>query len=72
MMFSTDKSKVMCFGFNNKEVEYILGNHRLSAVKEERDLGVTIPVKSSKHCAKVAAASNAVLGTIRRTFLCKG
>jgi len=42
MLFNTDKSKVMHFGFNNKEVYYILGNQRLSAVEEERDLGVIV------------------------------
>jgi len=56
-----------------KEVDYILGNQRLSAVEEERDLGVTVDksLKSSRPCAKVAAAANAVLGMIYRTFLCK-
>jgi len=35
MLFNTDKSKVMHFGFNSKEVDYILGNQRLNAVEEE-------------------------------------
>ena len=73
MLFNTDKNKVMHFGFNNKEVDYMLGNQRPSAVEEERDLGVIVDnsLKSSRQCAKAAAAANAVLGTIRRTFLCK-
>ena len=73
MLFNTDKSKVMHFGFNNKEVDYILGNQKLNAVEEERDLGVIVDksLKSSRQCAKAAAAANAVLGMIRRTFLCK-
>jgi len=52
MLFNTDKSKVMHFGFNNKEVDYILGNQRLNAVKEERDSGVTVDksLKSSRQC----------------------
>jgi len=29
MLFNTDKSKVIHFGFNNKEVDYILGNQRI-------------------------------------------
>jgi len=71
-----DKSEVMHFGFNNKEVDYILGNPRLNAVEEERDLGVYHVIvdkslKSSRQCARAAAAANAVLGMIRRTFLCK-
>ena len=29
MLFNTDKSKVIHFGYNNKEVDYILGNQRI-------------------------------------------
>ena len=73
MLFNTDKIKVMHFVFNNKEVDYVLGNQRVDAVEEQRDLGVIIDksLKSSRQCAKAAAAANAVLGMIRRTFLCK-
>jgi len=51
----------------------MLGNQRLNAVEEKRDLGVIVDksLKSSRQCAKAAAAANAVLGMIRRTFLCK-
>jgi len=40
----------MHFGSNNKEGDYILGNQRLSAVEEERDLGVIVDksLKSSR------------------------
>jgi len=60
------------FSFYNKEVEYILENQRLGVVEEE-DLGVTIEksLKSNRQCAETAATANAVLGMIRRTFLCK-
>ena len=63
----------MHFGFNNKEADYILGNQRHSAVEDERDLGVIVDesLKSNRQCAKAAAAANAGLGMIRRTFLCK-
>jgi len=73
MLFNTDKSKVMHFGFNDKEVDYLIGNQRLDAIEEERDLGVIVDksLKSSRQCAKAAAAANAVLGMIRRIFLCK-
>ena len=65
MLFNTDKSKVVHFGFNNKEADYILGNHRLNAVEEQRDLGVIVDksLKSSRQCA--------VSGMILRTLLCK-
>jgi len=51
MLFNADKSKVTHFGFNN-EVDYILGNQRLSAVEEERDLGVIVDksLNSSRLC----------------------
>ena len=69
---STRIKVVMRFGFNNKEVDYV-GNQRLDAIEEERGLGVIVDksLKSSRQCAKAAAAANAVLGMIRRTFLCK-
>ena len=35
------KSKIMHFGFNNKEVGYVLGNQRLSVVNEEGFRGVS-------------------------------
>jgi len=75
MLFNTDKSKVMHFGFNNKEAAYSLyiRESETCAVEEERDLGVIVDklLKSSRQCAKAAVAANAVLGLIRRTFLCK-
>ena len=51
----------------------ILGNQKLNAVEDERDLGVIVDksLKSSRQYAKAAAAANAVLGMIRRTFFCK-
>jgi len=66
---SIDKRKVMHFDFNNKEVDYILGNQRLgAAVEEDRALGVIDKsLKSSRQCAKAAPSANAVLGMIRRT-----
>ena len=73
MLFSTDKSKIIHFGFNNNESSYVLGTSTLCMVDEDRDLGVIIDktLKSSKQCSKVADAANAVLGMIKRTFLCK-
>ena len=40
MLFNTEKSKIMHFGFNNKEVGYVLGNQMLSVVNEERGVSV--------------------------------
>ena len=39
---STRIKVVMHFGFNNKEVDYVLGTQRLHAIEEERDLGVIV------------------------------
>jgi len=72
-LFNTDKSKIIHFGFNNNQSSYVLGTSTLCTVDEERDLEVIIDktLKSSKQCAKAAGAANAVLGMIKRTFLCK-
>jgi len=37
----------MHFGFNNKEVDYLLENQRLDTIEEEIDLGVIVD-KSQK------------------------
>ena len=73
MLFNTDKSKIINLGLNNNESSYVLGTSTLCTVDEERDLEVIIDktLKSSKQCAKAAGAANAVLGMIKRTFLCK-
>jgi len=42
MLFNTDKSKIIHFGFNNNESSYVLGTSTLCTVDEERDLGVII------------------------------
>ena len=39
MLFSTDKSKIIHFGFNNNESSYVLGTSTFCTVNEERDLG---------------------------------
>jgi len=47
MLFNTDKSKIIHFGFNNNESSYVLGTSTLCTVDEERDLRV-IPEKNPK------------------------
>ena len=64
MLFNTDKSKIMHFGFNNNESSYVLGGtSTLCTVDEERDFGVIIDktLKPRKQCAKAAGAANVVL-----------
>ena len=45
----------------------------MCTVDEERDLGLITgkTLQPSKQCAKAAGAANAVLGMIKRTFMCK-
>ena len=73
MLFNSDKSKIIHFGFNNNESSYVLGTSTLCTVDEERDLGLITDKtpKPGKQCATTARAANAVLGTIKTTFLCK-
>jgi len=72
MLFTADKSEVKHFSFNYNEAKYVLRNKRLS-VEEKRDLQVINDksLESSRQYAKAAAAANAVLGMINRSFLCK-
>ena len=43
----------------------------INVVRVVRVIIIDKSLKSSRQCAKAAAAANAVLGMIRRTFLCK-
>ena len=74
-VINTDKSDIIHFGFNNNEASYVLGTSTLCTVDEERDLGLITETdktaKPGKQCATTARAANAVLGTIKTTFLCK-
>jgi len=45
MLFNTDKCKVLHFGFNNPHIDYSMDGVKLQLVKEEKDLGVTIPLE---------------------------
>ena len=73
MLFNIDKCKVLHFGFDNMEADYLLGLSKLSSVDKERELGVIIDksLKPSKQCMKAERAGNAALGMINRTFICK-
>jgi len=45
----------------------------LNVVDEERDLGVIIQstLKCEEQCAKVVKSANAMLGVIKRIFICE-
>ena len=65
-----DKCKVMHFGRDNPNTEYVLGSKALKIVKEERDLGVIVShdLKVANQCAVAVKAANRTLGLIKRTF----
>ena len=68
--FNRSKCKVIHFGRNNPSNNYTLGNHPITAVEEEKDLGVTFDplLTFSKHHDKAIAKANSRLGLIKRTF----
>ena len=70
MLFNLDKCHVLHFGSNNPHHVYNINGHVLSAVGEEKDLGVYISnsCTPSKHVAAAAQKANQVLGQLLRAF----
>ena len=70
MLFNYDKCKVIHFGKNNVNADYVLGGNILEAVNFERDLGVVIQndLKVTEQCTKVVKTANKILGMINRTI----
>lgn len=78
MQLSVEKCKVMHYGKSNPCVTYEMSDNlggvsKLSAVEEERDLGVIFrtDLSWSSQINKVTATANRVLGMLRKTFVCK-
>ena len=73
MPFNIDKCKVLHVGFNNNKEKYVLDSCDLSAVSDEKDLGVIVSsdLKMSKQCKKASSTANKVLGMINRTITTK-
>ena len=71
MQFNPEKCKVMHLGTGNPQTTYYMGATALSAVTEEKDLGVLISsdFKFSKHCSSIVATAHRQLGMIRRTIV---
>ena len=71
MVFNVEKCKVIHLGKNNVNTEYHMGGSKLSTVKEEKDLGVTIDneLKLQQHCDNQVKKANRILGLIRRSFV---
>ena len=70
MLFTTDKCKVLHFGFNNPHIDYSMDGVKLQLVKEEKDLGVTVSadMKWDRQCIKAVKKANKMLGLIKRNF----
>jgi Reverse transcriptase (RNA-dependent DNA polymerase)/Endonuclease-reverse transcriptase len=70
MQFNTKKCKVMHFGRNNAEMEYMMGGQVLEKTSEERDIGVTVTkdLKPAAQCSKAARTAMTVLSQISRSF----
>ena len=68
--FNELKCKRMHFGKSNPKTSYIINNHILEEVDDERDLGVIIDnsLKFHKHTAAAIKKANAVLGIIKKSF----
>ena len=70
MDFNIGKCKVLHIGHGNGRKVYHLNGHEISAVSEEKDLGVIMAesMKVGKQCAAAALKANRVLGMMRRTL----
>ena len=58
------------FGKHNKHHKYFLQDNFLSAVSDERDLGLIVDyqLKFSSHAKSVSSSANKTLGIIKRTI----
>lgn len=68
--FNQDKCKVIHYGRNNPEAIYKIGDARVTAVEEEKDLGVIFDPKLtfSRHHDVAIAKANSRIGLIKRSF----
>uniref|UniRef100_A0A803JXN3 Reverse transcriptase domain-containing protein n=1 Tax=Xenopus tropicalis TaxID=8364 RepID=A0A803JXN3_XENTR len=68
MRFNVDKCKVMHFGRNNINANYLLNSSVLGASLMEKDLGVFVDHKlsNSRQCHSVATTANKVLSCIKK------
>uniref|UniRef100_A0A803JL97 Reverse transcriptase domain-containing protein n=1 Tax=Xenopus tropicalis TaxID=8364 RepID=A0A803JL97_XENTR len=68
MRFNVDKCKVMHFGRNNINANYLLNGSVLGVSLMEKDLGVFVDNKLSnaRQCHSVATKANKVLSCIKK------
>ena len=64
--FNTDKFKIMHLGKHNAKQVYSMDGQVLSTTEAEKDISVTVQdnLKPSRHCTKVAAKANGMLGQL--------
>ena len=70
MPFNTNKCKVMHLGRSNSQFQYLMNNHTLEAVVEEKDLGLCITnnLKPSRQCQQAYAKASKALALIAWTI----
>jgi hypothetical protein len=70
MKFNADKCKVLHFGNNNKQHDYLIGDKVLEKSAEEKDLGIYIQnnLKPGRHIDESVKKANQILGRIYRTM----
>ena len=73
MEFNAAKCTVIHVGRNNQRYEYVMGEQKLSAVDEERDLGImiTADMKSSVNCQVACSRAQRILGMLKRFIASK-
>jgi len=70
MKFNIEKCKVMHIGHSNPGYNYLMDNHCLDEVTNEKDLGVifTNDLKSAAQVLEACNKANRALGMINRTI----
>ena len=68
--FNVKKCKVLHFGKNNPEREYVLYDHILETSDQQKDLGILVDnkLKFHSHAAAAAKKANQVLGVIKKSY----
>ena len=65
--FNESKYKVLHFGHNNEKRDYTMNDHRLKAVRFERDFGVIVD-DELMHIATATKKANHILGIIKISY----
>ena len=70
LKFNNDKCKVMHFGKNNLQFDYVMESNYLSKTEIERDLGVYVSrdLNWQHHINYMVNKANRILGVIKNTF----